>query len=103
MNAAEIDRIATELLDAQDRGHTIASIVARYPEFDWETAYAIAAQLDSRRRARGARAIGRKIGFTNRNIWAEYGATAPIWAHVYDDTVIFASDNRVELPLAGSV
>jgi 2-oxo-3-hexenedioate decarboxylase len=103
MNAAEIDRIATELLDAQDRGHTIASIAARHSGFDWETAYAVAAQLDSRRRARGARAIGRKIGFTNRNIWAEYGATAPIWAHVYDDTVIFASDNRVELPLAGSV
>jgi 2-oxo-3-hexenedioate decarboxylase len=103
MNASDIDRIAAELLDAQDHGHTIASIAARHPGFDWGAAYAVAAQLDSRRRARGARAIGRKIGFTNRNIWAEYGATAPIWAHVYDETVLFADGNRVELSLAGSV
>ncbi|MGH8601092.1 MAG: 2-keto-4-pentenoate hydratase, partial [Burkholderiales bacterium] len=33
----------------------------------------------------------------------EYGATAPIWAHVYDDTVIFANNNLAELSLAGSV
>ncbi len=103
MNAADIDRVAAELLDAQDRGHAIASITARHSGFDWDAAYAVAAQLDRRRRARGARAIGRKIGFTNRNIWAEYGATAPIWAHVYDDTVIFANDNLAELSLAGSV
>lgn len=103
MNAAGIDRLAIELLDAHDHGRTIASIAARHAEFDWEMAYAVAARLDSRRRARGARAIGRKIGFTNRNIWAEYGATAPIWAHVYDDTVIFANDNHAALSLAGSV
>lgn len=103
MNTADIDRIAAELLDAQDHGHTIASIAARHPGFDWGAAYAVAAQLDSRRRARGARAIGRKIGFTNRNIWAEYGATAPIWAHVYDETVLFADDNRADLSLAGNV
>lgn len=103
MNTADIDRIAAELLDAQDHGHTIASIAARHPGFDWGAAYAVAAQLDTRRRARGARAIGRKIGFTNRNIWAEYGATAPIWAHVYDETVLFADDNRADLSLAGSV
>jgi 2-oxo-3-hexenedioate decarboxylase len=103
MNTADIDRIAAELLDAQDHGHTIASITTRHPGFDWDAAYAVAAQLDSRRRARGARAIGRKIGFTNRNIWAEYGATAPIWAHVYDETVLFVDNNRAELSLADSV
>ncbi len=103
MNAVDVERIAAELLDAQDHGHTIASIAARHPGFDWDAAYAVAAQLDRRRRARGVRATGRKIGFTNRNIWAEYGATAPIWAYVYDDTLIFANDNRVELSLTGSV
>ncbi len=34
---------------------------------------------------RGERPIGRKIGFTNRNIWAEYGVYAPIWGDVYAD------------------
>ncbi len=37
--------------------------------------------------AGGAKAIGRKIGFTNRTIWAQYGVYAPIWGHVFDRTV----------------
>jgi len=36
-------------------------------------------------------AVGRKIGFTNRHIWAQYGATAPIWALVYNATVLYAT------------
>lgn len=32
----------------------------------------------------GAKVIGRKIGFTNRTIWPEYGVYAPIWGYVFD-------------------
>jgi len=28
--------------------------------------------------------VGRKIGFTNRTVWAEYG---PIWGYVYNRTL----------------
>jgi 2-oxo-3-hexenedioate decarboxylase len=97
-----IPGIASELLDALDRGGTMPSIVARNPGFGWDDGYAVAAELLKRRRARGERTIGRKIGFTNRNIWAEYGATAPIWAHVYDRTVIIAERSRATLSLKGS-
>ena len=55
------------------------------------------------RRARGERCVGRKIGFTNRNIWADYGATSPIWAHVYDSTLIYAKNNKASVSLRGSV
>ena len=51
----------------------------------------MSAEILRLRRARGERTLGRKIGFTNRNIWAEYGATAPIWAHVYDTTLMLAA------------
>ena len=37
--------------------------------------------------AKGYRPIGRKIGFTNRRMWDEYGVHAPIWGYVYDRTV----------------
>jgi 2-oxo-3-hexenedioate decarboxylase len=97
-----IPTIASELLDALDRGSTIPSMVARNPGFGWDDGYAVAAEILKRRRARGERTIGRKIGFTNRNIWAEYGATAPIWAHVYDRTVIIAERSRATLSLRGS-
>src|SRR5262252_10814060 len=95
--------IAQELLAALDGGKTLPSIIARHPEFDWDEGYAVAAEILRLRRARGERTLGRKIGFTNRNIWPEYGATAPIWAHVYDTTLIHAADNRATVPLSGSV
>src|SRR5687767_12555045 len=99
MNTAQI---AGELLDALDSGGTIPSIVARDPGFGWDQGYQVAAELVKQRRARGERTVGRKIGFTNRNIWAEYGATAPIWAHVYDRTLVQAVDGRASVSLEGS-
>ena len=94
--------IAAELLSAWDAGHTVPSIVARNPAFNWEDAYAISAALIKLRRARGEKTVGRKIGFTNRNIWPQYGATSPIWHHVYDRTVLFANDGKATLSLANS-
>lgn len=98
-----VSQIATELLAAHDAAKTIPSIVDRNPGFDWDHGYAVAAEILRLRRARGERTLGRKIGFTNRNIWAEYGATAPIWAHVYDTTLKLAAGSRVTLSLLGSV
>jgi 2-oxo-3-hexenedioate decarboxylase len=43
-------------------------------------------EVARRRVAAGERIIGRKIGFTNRTIWAEYGVFSPIWGPVYDST-----------------
>ena len=98
----DVTVIARELLDALDRGGSLPSIVGRHPGFGWDEGYAVAAEILKLRRARGERTVGRKIGFTNRNIWAEYGATAPIWAHVYDSTLVRAVDDRAALSLKGS-
>lgn len=96
-------RIAQEFLAALDAGKTIQSVVARHPGFGWDEGYEVAAELLALRRARGERTLGRKIGFTNRNIWAEYGATAPIWAHVYDTSLLHAEGGRATVSLHGSV
>lgn len=102
MKAPDIRATARELLDAYDHGSLIATPSARAADFDWNDAYEVAAEMVRLRRARGERCAGRKIGFTNRNIWAEYGATSPIWAHVYDSTLTYAQDNRATLSLRGS-
>jgi 2-oxo-3-hexenedioate decarboxylase len=94
--------LAHELLQALDQGGTIPSVVERNPGFGWDQGYAVAAEILKLRRARGERTVGRKIGFTNRNIWPEYGATAPIWAHVYDRTVVVAEHHRAAVSLKGS-
>jgi len=95
--------VVGELIEALDQGKVIPSIIQRNAHFDWEAAYRVAAEIVKLRRARGEKTIGRKIGFTNRNIWAEYGATAPIWAHVYDRSVQFAESGSATVSLKGSV
>lgn len=79
--------VATEILAALDAGKQIEPFADRFPDFDKEAAYAVAAALRSMRAARGERSVGRKIGFTNRSIWAEYGVFEPLWGDVYGSTL----------------
>lgn len=88
----QVDRFARELLTAFDDRQTVPSLAARGTRLEWQDAYRVAGAAHRLRTARGERAVGRKIGFTNRNIWLQYGATSPIWAHVYDTTVVHADD-----------
>lgn len=94
--------IAVELLDALDRGGTICSVVERHHRFEWADGYNVAADLLALRQRRGEQPVGRKIGFTNRNIWPEYGATSPIWAPVYDRTLVYARNHRATVSLRGA-
>ena len=103
MSPQQIQSIARELLDAHDHARLIVSVSARYPDFDLDAAYQVAAELMRVRRSRGSRPVGRKIGFTNRSIWALYGVDAPMWAHVYADTVSYAKDGTTSVSLAGTV
>ena len=98
----DVKGIAREMLAALDEGQLLPSIAEYDAAFGWDDAYAVAAEIVALRRARGEMPVGRKIGFTNRNIWAEYGATSPIWAHVYDHTLIHAHENSATVPLGGS-
>lgn len=79
--------IAEEVLAAFDEGRQIAPFSSRHAAFDLDTAYRAADQVRALRLARGEVPVGRKIGFTNRTIWAEYDVWAPIWGDMYDRTV----------------
>ena len=57
--------------------------------------------LHARRAGQGWKRIGRKIGFTNRTIWARYGVDRPMWSYVWDRTVTFAPDGNAVLSLSG--
>jgi 2-oxo-3-hexenedioate decarboxylase len=87
------------ILDAADSRRMIGRLTDGDPSLDEDGAYAIAWEVHARRRERGERPVGRKIGFTNRSIWAEYGVWAPIWSHVYDTTVHHAPDGDAHLAI----
>jgi len=87
LDTATLAGIADESLAALDAQQQVTPFSARIDGFSLADAYRVATDVRARRAARGERPLGRKIGFTNRTIWAEYDVWAPIWATVYDSTV----------------
>ena len=52
--------------------------------FDLSDAYRVTSLLRIGFESRGEKIIGRKIGFTNREMWAAHGVNAPIWGYCTD-------------------
>ncbi len=84
--------IAAGLLSALDGHRQIPPLSDGNPTFDLASAYRVAAVVRRLREERGERVVGRKIGFTNYRMWAEYGGTAPIWGYVCDTTLHWLAD-----------
>jgi 2-keto-4-pentenoate hydratase len=96
----DVTAVADRLIAAYDGATTLPPISATDPGFDVAAAYDVLAEIERRRRAQGWRSVGRKIGFTNRTIWARYGVWQPMWAHVWTHTVQHAPDGRAVQSLA---
>lgn len=100
---AQIEAVADHVLRALDERRQIRPISQQMPHFDLNAAYRVTAAVCEKRRARGENPIGRKLGFTNRNIWAEYNVYAPIWGYLYDTTVRNVNSSRHEFELSSVV
>lgn len=96
-------QVALDMLRALDARSQIASLGAVRPDFDLAAAYQVTAQVCALRQARGERPVGRKLGFTNRNIWEEYQVFGPIWGYMYDTTVRFIDPQAASFELASVV
>jgi 2-oxo-3-hexenedioate decarboxylase len=99
LTASELTDIASSALRALDEGRQIAPFTAARPDFALADAYRATAELRRLRAARGERPAGRKIGFTNRTIWDEYGVYAPIWGDMYATTVADIAPGGAVWPL----
>jgi len=95
----ELDLIANRIKKAQDAAGQIEPITSGTEGFTLSDAYDVAHRIHRARCAGGAVPLGRKIGFTNSNIWPKYGVHAPIWGYLYDTTVMHAHDGRVACSL----
>ena len=76
--------IAAEAFTALRNTRQITPFSGRSPGLSVEDAYRITPLVRQMYEAEGERVVGRKIGFTNRTIWAQYGVYAPIWGYVFD-------------------
>ncbi len=86
--------LASEIKAAQDTARQIEPFSTRLSGFDVSTAYEVAQLVHRARLAEGAKPIGRKIGFTNPDMWVRFGVHEPIWAHIYDTTVVQLQETR---------
>lgn len=92
-NHMTLELITDDLLDALDK-RRITTLPTQRGAFSLDDAYAVAARHTTIRRARGEVTVGRKIGFTNRAIWAEYGIDSPLWGHMYAGGIVSAESGH---------
>lgn len=83
-NVQAHDSVAAEAFAALAGTRQIPSFSSRPDGLNVDDAYRVTPLVRQRYEAGGAMAVGRKIGFTNRTIWSQYGVYAPIWGHVFD-------------------
>ncbi|SDX61072.1 2-keto-4-pentenoate hydratase [Marinobacter mobilis] len=94
-----LESMALEMMAAQDSGQQIRPFTTRVQGFDVPSAYKVAALIHRARLAEGANPVGRKIGFTNPDMWSKYGVCEPIWAYMYDTTVVQLRDSQSYCPI----
>jgi 2-oxo-3-hexenedioate decarboxylase len=101
--APDIEAIAAEASAAIEAGRQVGPFSARASGLTVEDAYRVTAAMRARSEAQGRRPVGRKIGFTNRTIWDEFGVRAPIWGYVYEDTLKDLREGRGSFAVSGLV
>ena len=76
--------IATKVITALDRGTQIQPFSASPGGLDLDSAYRVTPLIRATFETRGETITGRKIGFSNRQLWPVYGVEMPIWGYCTD-------------------
>jgi 2-keto-4-pentenoate hydratase len=93
----DIEGLPQELLSAYETGRVIPTPPSARPGFDLNAAYEVEAALKRLREAGGRRAVGRKVGYANKAVWRVLKLETLVWAHMYDDTVHYSTNNSATL------
>lgn len=78
--------VATRILEAQDKCLQLASMSSLGLRLSMHDAYRVSWFVHEARVRQGWKPVGRKIGFTNKDMWALFGVDQPVWSFVYDKT-----------------
>ena len=100
---ADVQALAREFADAYSSKQLITPPAAREGGLDLAAAYAVEAELKRLREQQGHRAVGVKVGFANKAMWRVLKLDTLVWAHMYDDTVRFATNNAATLAISAMV
>jgi 2-keto-4-pentenoate hydratase len=84
---AALQAIAAEAYDALINTRQISPFTARPGGLTDADAQRVVPLVRKLYEQAGAKVVGRKVGFTNRTIWAQYNVYAPHWSYVFDRSV----------------
>lgn len=96
----DLRTLALELVAAYGERRPLATPPSARDGLDLTTAYAVERELVQMRRAAGRTTVGVKVGYANKAMWRVLKLDTLVWAHMYDDTVRYASTNEATLSLA---
>jgi 2-keto-4-pentenoate hydratase len=84
--AVDVKTIADEVVASLADHSQIPTFTSRPGGLTLAQAYRVAPLLRAAFEARGEKIAGRKIGFTNREMWKVYGVQSPIWGYITNCT-----------------
>jgi 2-oxo-3-hexenedioate decarboxylase len=94
-DAIDVTAVADEVV-ASLAGHCqIPTFSSRPGGLTLAQAYRVTPLLRTAFEARGEKITGRKIGFTNREMWKVYGVQAPIWGYATNHTTYELASTQV--------
>ena len=93
-----IEEIASEVSSSISLAKQIEPFSKRGLVLSLQEAYDVAGIV--RQKLGQTEIIGRKIGFTNRNIWNIYNVDQPIWGPITKNSVSFFESNFLEIDLS---
>ncbi len=82
----DVKSIADEVVASLNDHSQIPTFSSRPGGLTLAQAYRVVPLLRAAFEARGERITGRKIGFTNREMWKVYGVQSPIWGYITNRT-----------------
>ena len=94
----DIEEIASEVSSSISSAKQIEPFSKRGLVLPLQEAYDVAKIV--RQKLGTTELIGRKIGFTNRNIWNTYNVDQPIWGPITTSSVSFLESNFLEIDLS---
>ncbi len=84
------ESLALEIEAARAAGGRLTPLTSRFPGFSLDDGYRVAGVLACRRAARSP-IVGRKIGFTNTELWKAARLDQPVWGWMYEESVTRAA------------
>jgi 2-oxo-3-hexenedioate decarboxylase len=92
---AELEAVANEVIASLSNHSQIPTFSSRPGGLSLAQAYQVTPLLRAAFEGRGETITGRKIGFTNRQMWKPFGVDSPIWGYATSRTTFDLADKQV--------